>query len=591
MYKIDIINKKTKEVITYNNVDDDNRGEKLYYKFAIDATSLNDGEYTLNVYDGDDNLIATDTLNVGLFDVHTLQYERGNNIYVSTNLTTKTEEKSIKLDTINLTVTPTDGVDAMTSVKIDATLLYDNGYSVGYENGASDGYDNGYREGNNIGYNDGYSKGTTDGYNEGVREQKSKLTSIDITQNGTYTTEDGYSNVNVNVQSDSYSYKVNTVDEDGLRQLGWDDASIGYFKDNNLHYEYQNDEYVVSEENIALKDVIKTGSDMKNNLTNPNLIYAPLFNTNDLNSGENLFKKCTTLKGIPKINLQNWEYCNYMFAGCTSLTTIPQLDTSKVKHMPYMFSACSSLTSLPLLDVSNVTTMYKMFNHCSSLTTIPLLNTSNVTNMDSMFYSCSSLISLPLLDVSNVTNMSSMFDNCSSLTSLPLLDVSNVTTMFKMFNRCSSLTTIPLLNTSNVTSMSSMFDSCSSLTSLPLLNTSNVTNMDGMFYNCSSLQSIPLLDVSNVTKFGTFFGYSDIKTLTDLGGFKNLKIDWKDTYGLYKLPNLTYQSIMNVINNLYDFRANGDTTTTRTLKINSNTMALLTDDDKALATSKGWILS
>ena len=72
---------------------------------------------------------------------------------------------------------------------------------------------------------------------------------------------------------------------------------------------------------------------------------------------------------------------------------------------------------------------------------------------------------------------------------------------------------------------------------------------------------------------------------------KVLKISWSDSYGLYKTPKLTYQSIMNVINNLYDFRSNGDTTTTRTLRINPNTMSLLTDDDKALATSKGWVLT
>ena len=97
-------------------------------------------------------------------------------------------------------------------------------------------------------------------------------------------------------------------------------------------------------------------------------------------------------------------------------------------------------------------------------------------------------------------------------------------------------------------------------------------------------------DCSDVQFIGVLFGTSDINTLTDLGGFKNLKIDWYDNYGLYRLPNLTYQSIMNVINNLYDFPSNGDSSTTRRLQIHPNAMALLSDEDKALATNKGWVL-
>ena len=567
MYKIEIVNKKTKEVITYNNVDDKNNGEKLYYKFEIDATTLTDGEYTINVYNDDDVMVCSDTLNVGEFNTNKLQYKRGNNIYISTNLDVTTEDKYVTLTSIELTVKPTDGVDAMTSVTINAQPIFDDAYNSGYENGATDGYD------------------------EGVREQKSKLTSIDITKNGTYTTEDGYSNVNVNVQSESYSYKVNTVDEDGLRQLGWDDASIGYFKDNTLHYATQNDEYVVSEENLALKNVIKTGNDLKNNLTNPNLIYAPLFDTSDLKSGENLFKDCKTLKAIPKINLQNWEYCNNMFTGCSALTTIPQLETSKVKNIPYLFSGCTSLTSIPLIETKNVTSMYSLFNNCSSLTSIPLLETKNVTTMAQMFSGCSSLTSIPLLDSKNVSTMERMFYGCSALKTIPQLVTSNVSNMSRIFSDCTSLTSIPLLETKNVNNMSGMFASCSTLKTIPQLNTSNVTTLGDFFYSCPSLTSIPLLDTSNVKDISRFFGYSLVSTLTELGGFKNLKIDWNDTYGLNRLPNLTYQSVMNVINNLYDFRGNGDTSTTRTIKFNSKSLALLSDDDKAIATAKGWVLT
>ena len=198
------------------------------------------------------------------------------------------------------------------------------------------------------------------------------------------------------------------------------------------------------------------------------------------------------------------------------------------------------------------------------------------------------LVYCPKIDTSNVTNMINMFNGCSSLTTIPLIDTSNVTNMYNMFYTCTSLESLPLLDTSNVTNMNTMFYECSSLTSIPLIDTSNVTGMRSMFYACTSLESLPLLDTSNVTDMGLFFGFPTITTLTDLGGFKNLKIDWNNDYGLVKCPNLTYQSVMNVLNNLYDFRANGDDTTTRTIKLHSNSYNLLSADDIAMANGMGW---
>ena len=173
-------------------------------------------------------------------------------------------------------------------------------------------------------------------------------------------------------------------------------------------------------------------------------------------------------------------------------------------------------------------------------------------------------------------------------------DTSNVTDMSYMFSKCSSLTSISELDTSNVTNMSYMFDNCSSLTSISELDTSNVTNMNYMFSYCSSLTSIPELDCNKVSNISTFFGFSEIKTITDLGGFKDLGASsslsgTSDNYFLVKAPNLTHTSIMNVINNLYDRKTAGYSVLT--LKLHADTLALLSDEEKAIATNKGWTLS
>lgn len=610
MYKIELINKKTNEITTFDTLVDKNEGEKMFFKFEINTSLLTDGEYTLKLYD-DDELIKTETVTVGDYDTKALQYKKGENIYVETILTTNLSDKSVSITETNTTIYPDKGFDGFTSLSVDANNVYDRGVNDGIEEQKNkltsititenDIYSNedGYNEvivdvqpnlqekyvsvtDNNTTvtadeefdgmskvtvnaspvYNNGYNVGKSDG----IEEQKSKLTSITINDNGTYTNEDGYNEVIVDVKVKSYSYLTNTVDEDGLRQLGWNSDDVNYLKDNNLHYEWENDSYNVTPENIVLKERIKNLNDLKNLKTDLNFIYAPYIDANGVSEGENLFSDAKNLKAIPLYNFRIFR-ANSMFSSCKNLTTIPPLDTSKATDMNNMFNKCNNLTYIPPLDTSNVTNMSYMFYTCISLTNIPLFDTSNVTNMNSMFNGCTILTTIPPFDTSNVNNMNSIFSNCTNLRYIPLLDTSNVTNMSYMFSNCTNLTTIPPFDTSNVSVMNSMFSSCNNLTYIPLLDTSNVTNIN------------------------TFMGYSEIKTLTDLGGFKNLKIDWNDGYGLAKCPNLTKQSVLNVINYLYDFRGNGDSTTTRTIKFHKNSLALLSDDEKAIATNKGWVLT
>ena len=165
-------------------------------------------------------------------------------------------------------------------------------------------------------------------------------------------------------------------------------------------------------------------------------------------------------------------------------------------------------------------------------------------------------------------------------------DTSKVTNFNGAFYQCTSLLKSPDIDTTSAIDMEDMFYYCPSLKIVSSLNTSNATDISGMFTSCSSLMSVPLLDCSNVTSVYNVFGYSDIKTLTDLGGFKNIKVN----FDIQKAPNLNVQSLMNVINNLYDFRANGESTT-RTLKLGTTNLNKLTDEQKAVAVNKGWSLN
>ena len=272
----------------------------------------------------------------------------------------------------------------------------------------------------------------------------------------------------------------------------------------------------------------------------------------------------------------------------STFTEIPDyLDFSECIDMNRMFSNCANLKSVNLDSIKTTDMSYTFYNN-TSLTNIINLNTSNVNKMNYMFYNCDSLKTIPLFNTSNVTNMAGMFLECTNLTTIPQLDTSNVSRMSEMFEYCRNLTTIPQLDTSNVTTMEDMFYYCEKLNIIPQLDTSRVENMGSMFYYCKSLQSIPLLNCGKVTNMSTIFGYSNITTLTDLGGFKDLKISITSAF-LDKCPNLTIESLMNVINNLYDLTANG--ITGKTLKFGQTNLDKLTPEQVAVATAKGWTLT
>ena len=190
--------------------------------------------------------------------------------------------------------------------------------------------------------------------------------------------------------------------------------------------------------------------------------------------------------------------------------------------------------------------------------------------------------------------MTYMFMNCTNLQTIPLIDTSYVTDMQQMFNSCSNLQTIPLLNTSSVTNMEQMFSQCGKLKTIPSLDTSKVTNMYSMFWSCYNLTSIPALNAQslNMPSYYGVFGYSELSKLTDFGGFLNLKCSLTNDNNLKKLPNLTYESCINVLNGLYDFTGNGETPGSNQgqLKVHPNFLTTV-GEEISIGTNKGWTIT
>lgn len=150
------------------------------------------------------------------------------------------------------------------------------------------------------------------------------------------------------------------------------------------------------------------------------------------------------------------------------------------------------------------------------------------------------------------------------------------------------------LDTSRVTDFSYMFDTCNSLTEIPQLDTSNGTK----FYytiRCPKLISLCELNYEKATDIRHMIVCSKLE---NFGGFKDLGKAYSTSqsanYSYYKLDlsyctALTHDSLMNVINKLYDIATKG--CNTQALVLGSTNLAKLTEEEIAIATNKGWTVS
>ncbi len=244
------------------------------------------------------------------------------------------------------------------------------------------------------------------------------------------------------------------------------------------------------------------------------------------------------------------------------------------------FSRDMKLIFMPFVNLSNATSAISMFFYCNSLTTIPQLDTSNIKSFYYFFRDCTSLVTIPQLDTSSGTNFQEMFNNCISLTTIPQLNTSNGTDFSSMFNNCTSLVTIPQLDTSNGTNFSSMFSANNSvspsLSAIPKLNMSKATQISNLIYNGS-------VHYTNLTTMGGFENLGQAYLTTRSANYYTYKLD------LSKCTALTHDSLMNVINNLYDIATAG--VQTQQLVLGSTNLAKLSADEIAIATNKGWTVS
>ena len=441
---------------------------------------------------------------------------------------------------------------------------------------------------------DATQSGYNEGYSVGVDTQKSKLSSTIIKSNGNFTNEDGWNDVTVEVEQadlrdlvveikENKEYEFLPVDYDGWKKVNLtvsvsggesgkpkipngfrltesDTAHIAHTRLNEIDFSQYDwsDVYDMSGFFAGFKSDIGASIGWS----------GPDFN----NFIENFNGKMLSMR--------------YMFnsSGYTSLLILPNFGslTNGCQDMGLLCDGATKLigtSNIGSWDTSSVLITQGMFRGCSKLTSVTLFDTSKVLDARDMFYGCYKLTTIPEFNTSNMRNIARMFYNCTALTSIPNLDFSNVGDIGQLFYGCSKLTTIPNMN----------FRYVSQFTGNDSTSSSN-----SWINGCTTLQSIGVIDSDNVSNLNYAFGGAANSNIINFGGFRNLGKKYNVTntntnYGFLLAPNLTYESLLNVINELYDRASVGYPVLT--LKMHSNHMTLLSEGDIARATAKGWTLS
>ena len=254
---------------------------------------------------------------------------------------------------------------------------------------------------------------------------------------------------------------------------------------------------------------------------------------------------------------ENVEDMSRTFYG-SKVVRVPELNTNKVKDFSYAFSR-SSISEFPNWNFSNAESISYLLQGCNSLKTdIVINNLSKLTGDYCLNGICqqNAVTSVTLNDLNPdiaYSIDSAFFDDRR------LLSVSLNTT-----------TGVPM----KVKSMSETFNYCSQLKTLPLMDLTQCTSFS--LIGCNSLKSIPAYDLSNITSI-------NISNLYKLKEFHATGM--KVSFDISSSTNFTKEALVEILNNLATVR------TTQTLKMGGTNLAKLTDEDKVIATNKGWTLA
>ena len=362
----------------------------------------------------------------------------------------------------------------------------------------------------------------------------------------------------------------------------------------------------------------------------------------DVSAATNIYRMFSSCKELTKVDLSGWQFpmsvtLSGMFSTCPKLKEIKGIDEwniDNINSVDSMFSDDSALSTLDLSkwNTSNITNFSYAFKNCSGLTE---LNISNWVFNASSGYS--------MMEKAGAYNSKLIANNCvfkgivnNIFTKCTFYEIDLTGSSFEgigllndVFNGCSSVKTIKGFTIpTSAYQLNSLFYGCSNLLEIDFngTTTENISRMPSMFYGCSKLTKIPTISTKmisgspflstypmqsifyNCTKVVDFGGFVDCEKITDWGNASNCPFYYLTSlvniaqfgtikgmnFSVSRCTNLSVDSLMVLINALYNYVGNNETPTAPSyskLTLGSTNLAKLTDAQKAVATAKGWTLA
>lgn len=204
-----------------------------------------------------------------------------------------------------------------------------------------------------------------------------------------------------------------------------------------------------------------------------------------------------------------------------------------------------------------------------NLIIFPNISLSSKRSMNDFFNGCYRLIDVGNLPFELFSSCTRTFQDCRALIKLPPLNMINNSSLWYAFANCYSLVELHITNSYKVTYYSNAFNGDKSLAYINAIDMSSASNSTAMFASCSNLLFCLIKNVGKSALTSYLFNGA---TNWGVGSEENRQslIDSLITYS-------------------YDRASNGMATATITLS--ANTKALLTEEEIAQITAKGFTIA
>ena len=302
--------------------------------------------------------------------------------------------------------------------------------------------------------------------------------------------------------------------------------------------------------------------------------YSDTENVKDLSA---LFRGCKNLKNSVNIDMRNATDIAAIYRECDKLESADI--TTSARDMNWAFVDCYNIKSINIVNTNNTNnvTCERVAGYCNNIKTVNI-NAPKCWDFGAVCY-YSGVVSANLGQLHKQTkedahsvDYGSAFKGCKNLEEVTL-DIGSVyTTMLSSgistfinlretfygvqgsTTRTKALT-INFLNADSDVSraFAECFRDCDCIESLPAVNCINSYGLDSAFIGCVNLKEL------------NFYNITD-----------NIKLN--------DCTKMTRDALVEVLNNL------ATVTSTKTCTLGATNLAKLTDEDKAIATNKGWTL-